>query len=145
MINRRNLLARGAAWCSPFASSGAFIGVLAQPQIEEQISLTEARRLHQAGEAILIDIREPEEFATGVVAGARLLPMSQLSQRVSEIPADATIPVLLICRTQNRSSATLRALRKKLGEQNYAHVRFVQGGMSEWAQRGWPMVQPAKP
>lgn len=71
--------------------------------------------------------------------------MSQIGQRLHEIPVDSKTPVLLICRTQNRSSATLRALRKQMGEKNYAHVRFVHGGMSEWAQRGWPMVSPAKP
>jgi rhodanese-related sulfurtransferase len=87
---------------------------------------------------VLIDIREPEEHATGVAAGARLLPMRQLSQRLHEIPTRADQPVLLICNTQNRSSATLRTLR----ERGYGHVRYVNGGMSEWAQRGWPMVKP---
>jgi len=145
MMNRRSLLALGAALCSLFAFGGIAGRVSAQPKTEEQISLTEARRLHQSGQAILIDIREPDEYATGVAAGATLLPMSQLGQRMREIPVDSSLPVLLICRTQNRSSATLRALRKQLGETNYAHVRFVQGGMSEWAQRGWPLVPPAKP
>ena len=87
---------------------------------------------------MLIDIREPEEHATGVAEGARLLPMRQLSRRIAEIPIDPSQPVLLICKTQNRSSATLRALR----ERGYAHVRYVNGGMSEWARRGWPMVKP---
>ena len=140
-MQRRLLLSLGAALCGPFALKFAS----AQSALEEQISLLEARRLHQAGAAILIDIREPDEHATGVAAGAKLLPMSQLSQRVGEIPTDSKVPVLLICRTQNRSSATLRALRKQLGDKNYAHVRFVQGGMSEWGQRAWPMVPPAKP
>ena len=53
----------------------------------------------------------------------------------------AGLAVLLICNTQNRSSATLRALR----ERGYGHVRFVSGGMSEWARRGWPLVRPAAP
>ena len=140
-MQRRLLLCLGAALCSPFSLKFAS----AQSAPEEQISLLEARRLHQAGAAILIDIREPDEHATGVAPGAKLLPMSQLGQRVGEIPTDSKVPVLLICRTQNRSSATSRALRKQLGEKNYTHVRFVQGGMSEWAQRAWPMVPPAKP
>jgi rhodanese-related sulfurtransferase len=74
-----------------------------------------------------------------VIAGARLLPMSQLKTRVGEIPSGANQPVLLICNTQNRSSATWKALR----EQGYTNVRFVQGGMSEWNKRGWPTVKPA--
>jgi rhodanese-related sulfurtransferase len=107
----------------------------------DAVSLDLARAEHEAGRAILIDIREPEEHATGVAAGARLLPMRQLSQRLAEIPVRADLPVLLICNTQNRSSATLRALR----ERGYGHVRFVSGGMSEWARRGWPLVRPAAP
>jgi rhodanese-related sulfurtransferase len=105
----------------------------------DAVSLEAARAEHEAGRAVLIDIREPEEHATGVAAGAKLLPMRQLHQRFHEIPTRADQPVLLICNTQNRSSATLRALR----ERGYAHVRYVNGGMSEWARRGWPMVKPA--
>jgi rhodanese-related sulfurtransferase len=104
----------------------------------DSVSLDTARAEHEAGRAILIDIREPAEHATGVTPGARLLPMRQLGRRVAEIPTDPKQPVLLICNTQNRSSATLRALR----ERGYGHVRFVQGGMSEWARRGWPLVKP---
>jgi rhodanese-related sulfurtransferase len=110
-------------------------------QTADAVPLQVAREAHEAGTALLIDIREPDEHARGVVAGAKLLPMSQLRQRVSEIPADPARPVLLICNTQNRSGATLRALR----EQGYGHVRYVHGGMAEWARRGWPMVKPPAP
>ena len=106
----------------------------------DAVSLETARAEHEAGRAILIDIREPDEHATGIAAGARLLPMRQLGARLGEIPVAPDKPVLLICNTQNRSSATLRALR----ERGYAHVRYVKGGMSEWARRGWPMVKPAR-
>lgn len=106
---------------------------------DRAVSLDFARAELEAGRAILIDIREPDEHATGVAPGARLLPMSQLPTRAGEIPVDPGKPVLLICRTQNRSSAVLQALR----EHGYAHARYVQGGMSEWARRGWPLVKPA--
>ena len=102
------------------------------------VTLDFARAEHEAGRVVLIDIREPSEHATGVAKGAQLLPMRQLSTRLSEIPPVDGKPVLLICNTQNRSSATLRALR----ERGYAHVRYVDGGMSEWARRNWPMVKP---
>jgi rhodanese-related sulfurtransferase len=106
----------------------------------DSVSLDTARAEHEAGRALLIDIREPSEHATGVVAGARLLPMGQISARIAEIPNDPAQPVLLICNTQNRSSAALRSLR----QQGFGNVRFVQGGMSEWARRGWPMVLPGR-
>ncbi len=119
---------------------GALVGVGADAgaQAEDGVSLHTARELHEAGTAVLVDIREPDEHARGVAAGATLLPMSQLRQRLSEIPVDPAQPVLLICNTQNRSSATLKALRL----QGYAHVRFVHGGMAEWVRRGWPVVSP---
>ena len=104
----------------------------------DAVSLEQARAEHEAGRAVLIDIREPAEHATGVAAGARLLPMRQLAARLAEIPTDPAKPVLLICNTQNRSSATLRALRQR----GYGHVRYVTGGMADWARRGWPMVAP---
>ena len=103
------------------------------------VTLADARAQVAAGTAILIDIREPHEHANGVAPGARLLPTSQLNRRFGEIPTDATRPVLLICHTQNRSSAVQRALRNMNG---YDHVWYVDGGMSEWARRGWPMVRP---
>jgi rhodanese-related sulfurtransferase len=103
-----------------------------------RVDLDEGRRLLASGQATVFDIREPDEHATGVVAGARLLPMSTLNQRVKEIPKDPQQPVLLICNTQNRSSAVIKALR----EAGWTNVRFVDGGMSEWARRGWPMVTP---
>lgn len=104
----------------------------------DAVTLDVARAEFESGRAVLIDIREPTEHATGVVAGAKLLPMRQLGGRLSEIPTDPSKPVLLICNTQNRSSATLKALREK----GYLHVKYVHGGMSEWARRGWPMVKP---
>lgn len=104
------------------------------------VSLETARAELEAGRAIVFDIREPVEHASGVAPGMRLLPMRQLGARLDEIPTDPEQPVLLICNTQNRSRATLQALR----ERGYRHVRYVEGGMSEWARRGWPMVPPVR-
>jgi rhodanese-related sulfurtransferase len=102
------------------------------------VSLEQARAEHEAGKALLIDIREPQEHATGVAQGVVLMPMSQVAQRVAEIPRQADQPVLLICNTQNRSRAVTEALR----EQGFTNIRYVQGGMSEWVRRDWPTVLP---
>lgn len=110
------------------------------PSEADSVNLEKARADLESGRAVLIDIREPSEHATGVARGARLLPMKQLASRVQEIPADAVQPVYLICNTQNRSRAVLKALR----ERGYGHVRYVDGGMSGWAAKGWPMVPPPR-
>jgi rhodanese-related sulfurtransferase len=126
-----------AAW---LLGTGLALAFSARAADTDAVSLETARAEHEAGRAVLIDIREPEEHAGGVASGARLLPMRQLGGRLSEIPTDPKKPVFLICNTQNRSRATLQALRQR----GYGHVRYVTGGMSEWARRGWPMVAPAR-
>ena len=84
------------------------------------MSLGQAHAEFERGRALLVDIREPDEHATGVAAGAKLLPMGQLSSRIAESPRDR--PVLLICNTQNRSRATCDALR----ERGYTKVSYVR-------------------
>ena len=125
-------------WClfSPVLLVG-LISCSGGPNLPK-VSLEQARADHEAGRIVLIDIREPKEHATGVAAGARLLPMSQLGQRMGEIPQSADKPVYLICNTQNRSQSVLSGLVDK----GYKHVHYVQGGMSGWASKGWPMVSP---
>jgi len=113
-----------------------FAAALAQPS--DAVPLDMARDALAAGAAVVIDIREPDEHARGVAQGARLLPLSQVRQRLGEIPTDPNTPVLLICNTQNRSATLLRALR----QHGYGHVRYVHGGMSDWVRRGWPVVAP---
>lgn len=104
----------------------------------QAVTLEQARADHESGKVLMIDIREKQEHATGVAQGAVLLPMSQLAQRMGEIPKQSDQPVLLICNTQNRSRAVTDALQ----EQGFTNIRYVNGGMSEWARRGWPMVKP---
>ena len=103
-----------------------------------RVSLEEGRQLFESKQALLFDIREADEHATGVANGARLLPMSQLQQRVGEIPKDPAQPVLIICNTQNRSSKVVQAMQ----EAGWTNVRYVHGGMSTWAKNGWPVVKP---
>ena len=104
----------------------------------DKVSLEQARTEYQSGKVMLIDIRESREHLTGVVQDAVLLPMSELPQKQSLIPKDPAQPVLLICNTQNRSKATLAKL-KQLG---YRNIRYVEGGMSQWTAKGWPVVAP---
>lgn len=104
----------------------------------DRVALEQARADHEAGKVMLVDIRETREHKTGVAAGAVLLPMSELPKKQSLLPKNPDQPVLLICNTQNRSQATL----KKLKQEGYENIRFVDGGMSQWAAKGWPMVAP---
>lgn len=124
----------------------AFLGAVAlgtvagcdDPADPNRVDLDTARADHEAGRAILVDIREPAEHATGIAPGALPIPMRQLAARWAQVGADPSRPVYLICATQNRSSSAQRALR----ERGVNAVRYVHGGMRGWAERGWPLVRP---
>ena len=117
---------------------GLTLALDASAQDADSVSLDTARTDLESGKAVLIDIREANEHATGVAKGAKLMPMSALGARLADIPTAEDKPVYLICNTQNRSGRTLAALRQR----GYKHVRYVKGGMSEWVKRGWPVVKP---
>lgn len=114
------------------------LSACSQSATDARVSLEEGKTLLENEQVLVFDIREPREHATGVAPGTHLLPMSQLNERAGEIPRNSSQPVLLICNTQNRSSRAVKTLR----EAGWTNVRYVHGGMSGWARRGWPMVQP---
>lgn len=111
------------------------LAVQAAPPV---VQLEDARTVLEKSSMPVIDIREPSETASGVAKGAKLIPMSQLSKRLGELPAPGKEPFLLICNTQNRSAK----VADQLAAAGYTNVRYVQGGMSQWTARGWPLVKP---
>jgi sulfur dioxygenase len=88
-----------------------------------------------AGEIQIIDVREPAEFsdALGRIAGARLMPLSELSQRVGEI--DRTRPVVTVCRSGARSAQAV-VLLQKAGLSSLANLA---GGMLRWRAEALPV------
>jgi rhodanese-related sulfurtransferase len=125
-------------WVLAISAGLLMLGCSEPVNSADRVTLEQARADHEAGKVMLVDIRESREHKTGVAAGAVLLPMSELPQKLSLLPKNPDQEVLLICNTQNRSKATLQ----KLKEQGYQNIRYVDGGMSQWAAKGWPMVAP---
>ena len=80
----------------------------------------------------LLDVREPEEWQAGHIAGSQHIPLGQLRERLSDVPRDQTI--LTVCRHGNRSEAAARGLRT-LG---YT-VENLEGGVTAWTQAGLPL------
>jgi phage shock protein E len=80
--------------------------------------------------AVLLDVREPNEFAEVRVPGSFLVPMSQLGSRVDEIPRDR--PLLVICAMGSRSQQVAGYLL----EQGWEDVGNVAGGISTWERMG---------
>lgn len=82
--------------------------------------------MEQSKNRLLIDVREPDEYKSGFIPGAKNIPLSQLEKRLGEIPKDRD--VLLYCRSGMRSKSAARILSK----QGYARLAHLQGGVSSW-------------
>jgi rhodanese-related sulfurtransferase len=89
------------------------------------VSGADARRLVEAG-ARLVDVRTPEEFATGHIPGAINIPVQELERRMGELERKEQ-PVVLYCRSGNRSGRAARMLESN----GYASVHDL-GAMSRW-------------
>ena len=94
-----------------------------------------ARRLRDEPDTVLLDVRERDEFAGVRAPGAALVPMSELAQRVGELPDR---PLLVICHSGNRSLAVTSYLRH-LGRD----AANVAGGMVAWERAGLPVATGA--
>ena len=81
----------------------------------------------------LVDVREVHEYLAGHVPGAILLPMSEIVERVDEVPADGTVYV--ICEMGGRSEKVVNWLRQQ-GVDAYN----VAGGTKAWAESGRDIV-----
>ena len=91
-----------------------------------KITGAKARELVSSG-ALLVDVRTPQEFASGHVDGAKNIPVSELRARAAELGTDHTRPVVVYCASGMRS-ASAKGQLKKLG---FASV-YDLGGMGRW-------------
>jgi rhodanese-related sulfurtransferase len=80
--------------------------------------------------AVLVDVREVDEFREVRVPGSLLIPMSQLGARVDEVPRDR--PVLVICAAGSRSQQVAGYLL----ERGWEDVGNVAGGIGTWERMG---------
>ena len=95
-----------------------------------------ARR--RAGGAVVIDVRQPDEYDEGHVPGARLIPLAEVGQRLDEVPAGAE--VLVVCRSGGRSLKAAEVMAAA-GRQ----AVNVAGGTLAWIEAGHPVARGAEP
>jgi rhodanese-related sulfurtransferase len=102
------------------------------PAIPE-VPADEARARSDAG-AVVLDVREPDEWHAGHVEGAVWIPMAQIAARHEEVPRDR--PVLVICRSGHRSGRAVAVLVDA-----GVDALNVVGGMKAWHEQGFPIVR----
>jgi rhodanese-related sulfurtransferase len=103
----------------------------------ESIPVEEAITLATGG-SWLVDVREPDEWETGHAPTAYSLPMSQINERIGELPQDATL--LIMCHSGGRSARVTEALTQA----GYNAIN-VEGGITAWNAAGGEVVADGAP
>ncbi len=89
--------------------------------------------------AVIVDVREPEEWGAGHIPGAIHVPKSYLESRIEGAVPDRDKHVVLYCASGNRSAWAARTLIEDLG---YEHVESMTGGFTLWKDRGYEVETP---
>src|SRR3984885_3166983 len=110
-------------------------------QIKSRIDEVDpAAVLEQVGNgAVIVDVREPEEWSAGHIPGAIHVPKSYFESRIEGAVPDRDQHVVLYCASGNRSAWAARTLTEDLG---YEHVESMTGGFTLWKDRGYEVDVP---
>ena len=96
-------------------------------ELMESITTAELRTLLQGNfQGLLIDVREPDEYAVANINGSRLIPLKTLPQELDSLPRDREI--LVHCKAGGRSAKAVQLLL----DQGFTQVKNVTGGMDAW-------------
>jgi rhodanese-related sulfurtransferase len=91
----------------------------------------------------LIDVREPDEYQAGHLAGAINIPRGLLEFKLSNDPdfEDRGLHVVLYCKNSGRSALAAASMQAM----GYAHVEIMAGGIEAWQAADKPVLSPSQP
>ncbi len=100
------------------------------------IEVGPAHELIETANALVVDVREPDEYVNVRIPGGLLMPLQEMSEYVDMLPEDREAPILVVC------SAGVRSLSGALflTSLGYQDVRSINGGTTAWAQQGYEVV-----
>jgi hydroxyacylglutathione hydrolase/adenylyltransferase/sulfurtransferase len=110
---------------------GSIVGRMLDPDIE--VTPERAQAQLDAGEAVVVDVREPYEREAGHIEGSRHIELERLASQAETLPRDR--PVIFQCRLGARSAMAARAFRSA-GYDAWS----LQGGLQLWHERGLPVA-----
>lgn len=124
-----------------FAGLAVVLVLLVWPMLQQlmfgitSVGTNQALQLvnHQSG--VLVDVREPAETQTGRIPNSVLLPLSGIPQRLNELEKFKQRPVVLYCRSGQRSSRAAVTLRKH----GFTSVYNLAGGIQAWQAENLPI------
>ncbi len=100
-----------------------------------EVSTFEATQLINRRDAIVLDVREPAEYANGHIPSARHIPIGQLASRLKELEKFKQRPIVVTGGVGNRAASAIGVLRKG----GFAEAVNLRGGIAAWQQASLPL------
>ncbi len=113
-------------------AGGALLLTRPASTLPQEVSAVRAFEEHQNG-ALVLDVRTQAEWDQGHIADSLLIPLDELSNRLSELPRDRNIVV--VCRSGVRSKEGASILRAA----GFTRVTCLSGGLESWIAQGYPL------
>ncbi|WP_020395027.1 rhodanese-like domain-containing protein [Thiolinea disciformis] len=103
----------------------------------KNLDTNQAVQLMNNEQSVIVDVREDNEVKEGKIQGAKHLPLSQFSKRLVELEKSKAKPILVYCRSGNRSAQACSQLVK----QGFENVNNLSGGFIAWESANLPVVK----
>lgn len=115
-------------------------GALVWPMLQrrgQKVSILQATQLINQGKTVLLDVREPAEFAAGHLRDSRNIPLKELAKRMSELDKFKTKAVVVVCQSGARSPSATSQLKNA----GFGEVYSLDGGVAAWQAQGLPIAR----
>jgi rhodanese-related sulfurtransferase len=99
------------------------------------VNTLQATHLINREDALVLDVREPAEYAKGHILGARNLPVAELERRAAELDKYKAKPVIVTCDSGSRATRAISLLKGR----GFANVVNLAGGFGAWQGAGLPV------
>lgn len=119
---------------------GLLVLTFRRPGDRNSLSTTQATQLINREDALVVDVREPDEYVSGHLPESRNIPAGQIGERIGELDGHKDKPLIVVCQTGTRSTGVC----KQLIAQGFAQARNLEGGIAGWRAAGLPLKKGAK-
>ncbi|SNS18159.1 Rhodanese-related sulfurtransferase [Noviherbaspirillum humi] len=115
-------------------------GALLWPNLQRRgrtVSLLQATQLMNQGKSVIVDVREPSEFAAGHLRDAKNIPLKELPNRIGELEKSKAKTIIIVCQSGARSAQAASQFTKA----GFSDVASLEGGQAAWQAQGLPLAK----
>ena len=101
------------------------------------VNTNEAVKLMNNDDTIIVDVREDKEIKGGIIKNAQHITLGQLSDRMGHLGTNKQVPILVYCKSGNRSTSACNTIVKA----GFENVSSLAGGILSWEAANLPIVK----